>query len=157
MDVTFRVVRDLFLPRIEEFLVDSPAAYEKCLEFAAKLVPQLASRGQQWDKDQPIFEATGIEREIEKALRRARLAQVGRLYRHRPHRALVAIDVNSGKYVASATSRRRYSDHLEAATRWCARSGCGTWAGIIIIDFITWSGAEPRDQVFKALHAPARR
>ena len=70
MDVTFRVVRDLFSPEIEEFLVDSPSAFEKCLEFATQLVPQLASRVKQWDKDQPIFEATGIEREIEKALRR---------------------------------------------------------------------------------------
>ncbi len=70
MDVTFRVVRDLFSPEIEEFLVDSPAAYEKALEFVTQLVPQLADRVKQWDKDQPIFEATGIVGEIEKALRR---------------------------------------------------------------------------------------
>ncbi|MBI1725919.1 MAG: ribonuclease E/G, partial [Candidatus Rokubacteria bacterium] len=38
MDLTFRVVRDLFSPDIEEFLVDTPAAYEKCLNFAESLV-----------------------------------------------------------------------------------------------------------------------
>ena len=70
MDVTFRVVRDLFSPEVEEFLVDSEAAYQKCLDFATSLVPQLAARVKRWEKDAPIFEATGIERDIDKALRR---------------------------------------------------------------------------------------
>ncbi|HWM76063.1 MAG TPA: ribonuclease E/G, partial [Methylomirabilota bacterium] len=70
MDLTFRVVRDLFSPDIEEFLVDTPAAYEKCLHFAESLVPQLASRVKLYEAAQPVFEATGIEKEIDKALRR---------------------------------------------------------------------------------------
>src|SRR5262249_54203776 len=69
MDLTFRVVRDLFSPEVEEFLVDNQGTYEKCVQFASSLVPQLASRVKLWDKPAPIFEATGIERDIEKALR----------------------------------------------------------------------------------------
>ncbi len=70
MDLTFRVVRDLFSPEVQEFLVDNHGTYEKCVQFASSLVPQLAARVKLWDKDMPIFEATGIEKEIEKALRR---------------------------------------------------------------------------------------
>jgi len=57
MDLTFRVVRDLFSPDIEEFLVDTPAAYEKCLHFAESLVPQLASRVKLYEAPQPAMKA----------------------------------------------------------------------------------------------------
>ena len=67
MDLTFRVVRDLFSPEVEEFLVDDKAAYEKCVEFASTLVPSLAGRVRLWDKEGQIFEATGLEKEIDKA------------------------------------------------------------------------------------------
>src|SRR5207244_1766069 len=49
MDLTFRVVRDLFSPEVEEFLVDTRQAFDKCVEFASSLVPQLASRVKLWD------------------------------------------------------------------------------------------------------------
>jgi ribonuclease G len=152
MDVTFRVVRDLFSPEIEEFLVDSPAAYEKCLEFATQLVPQLASRVKQWDKDAPIFEATGIEREIEKASRRRVWLKSGGYIVIDHTEALVAIDVNTGKYVG----KRDFDEtvlkiNLEAATEVVRQIRLRDLGGIIIIDLIDMERAEHRDQVFKAL------
>src|SRR5207244_12224699 len=62
MDLTFRVVRDLFSADVEEFLVDTPAAYEKCLHFAGSLVPQLASRVNLWEAPAPVVAATGNRR-----------------------------------------------------------------------------------------------
>src|SRR5262245_52004250 len=99
MDLTFRVVRDLFSPEVDEFVVDDSDAYDKCLRFASSLVPQLASRVKFWDKDAPIFESTGIEREIEKALRRRVWLKSGGYIVIDHTEALVAIDVNTGKYV----------------------------------------------------------
>jgi ribonuclease G len=152
MDVTFRVVRDLFSPEIEEFLVDSPAAYEKCLEFATQLVPQLASRVKPWDKDQPIFEATGIEREIEKALRRRVWLKSGGYIVIDHTEALVAIDVNTGKYVGKRDFEETVLKiNLEAATEVVRQIRLRDLGGIIIIDFIDMERAEHRDQVFKAL------
>jgi ribonuclease G len=152
MDVTFRVVRDLFSPEIEEFLVDSPSAYEKCLEFATQLVPQLASRVKQWDKDQPIFEATGIEREIEKALRRRVWLKSGGYIVIDHTEALVAIDVNTGKYVGKRDFEETVLKiNLEAATEVVRQIRLRDLGGIIIIDFIDMERAEHRDQVFKAL------
>ncbi len=152
MDVTFRVVRDLFSPEIEEFLVDSPSAFEKCLEFATQLVPQLASRVKQWDKDQPIFEATGIEREIEKALRRRVWLKSGGYIVIDHTEALVAIDVNTGKYVGKRDFEETVLKiNLEAATEVVRQIRLRDLGGIIIIDFIDMERAEHRDQVFKAL------
>jgi ribonuclease G len=152
MDVTFRVVRDLFSPEIEEFLVDSPSAYEKCLEFATQLVPQLASRVKQWDKDQPIFDATGIEREIEKALRRRVWLKSGGYIVIDHTEALVAIDVNTGKYVGKRDFEETVLKiNLEAATEVVRQIRLRDLGGIIIIDFIDMERAEHRDQVFKAL------
>jgi len=152
MDVTFRVVRDLFSPEIEEFLVDSPSAYEKCLEFATQLVPQLASRVKQWDKDAPIFEATGIEREIEKALRRRVWLKSGGYIVIDHTEALVAIDVNTGKYVGKRDFEETVLKiNLEAATEVVRQIRLRDLGGIIIIDFIDMERAEHRDQVFKAL------
>jgi ribonuclease G len=152
MDVTFRVVRDLFSPEIEEFLVDSPSAYETCLEFATQLVPQLAARVKQWDKDAPIFEATGIEREIEKALRRRVWLKSGGYIVIDHTEALVAIDVNTGKYVGKRDFEETVLKiNLEAATEVVRQIRLRDLGGIIIIDFIDMERAEHRDQVFKAL------
>jgi ribonuclease G len=152
MDVTFRVVRDLFSPEVDEFLVDSPAAYEKCLEFATQLVPQLASRVKQWDKDTPIFETIGIEREIDKALRRRVWLKSGGYIVIDHTEALVAIDVNTGKYVGKRDFEETVLKiNLEAATEVVRQIRLRDLGGIIIIDFIDMERAEHRDQVFKAL------
>src|SRR5439155_26384724 len=66
MDLTFRVVRDLLSPEVEEFIVDSREMYEKCRADAEALVPALAERVKSYEGLTPIFEAYGVEREIEK-------------------------------------------------------------------------------------------
>ncbi|HTI53098.1 MAG TPA: Rne/Rng family ribonuclease [Verrucomicrobiae bacterium] len=152
MDVTFRVVRDLFSPEVEEFLVDSEAAYEKCLHFATSLVPQLASRVKRWDKEGPIFEATGIERDIDKALRRRVWLKSGGYIVIDHTEALVAIDVNTGKYVGKRDFEETVLKiNLEAVTEVVRQIRLRDLGGIIIIDFIDMERAEHRDQVFKAL------
>ncbi|HEY7203684.1 MAG TPA: Rne/Rng family ribonuclease [Methylomirabilota bacterium] len=152
MDVTFRVVRDLFSPEVDEFLVDSEAAYEKCLQFATSLVPQLAPRVKRWEKDAPIFEATGIEREIDKALRRRVWLKSGGYIVIDHTEALVAIDVNTGKYVGKRDLEETILKiNLEAATEVVRQIRLRDLGGIIIIDFIDMERPEHRDQVFKAL------
>jgi ribonuclease G len=152
MDLTFRVVRDLFSPDIEEFLVDTPAAYEKCLHFAESLVPQLASRVKLYEAAQPVFEATGIEKEIDKALRRRVWLKSGGSIVIDHTEALVAIDVNTGKYVGKRDFEETVLKiNLEAAVEVIRQIRLRDLGGIIIIDFIDMERAEHRDQVFQAL------
>jgi ribonuclease G len=152
MDLTFRVVRDLFSPDVDEFLVDTPAAYEKCLHFAESLVPQLASRVKLYDAAPPIFETTGIEKEIDKALRRRVWLKSGGYIVIDHTEALVAIDVNTGKYVGKRDFEETVLKiNLEAATEVIRQIRLRDLGGIIIIDFIDMESAEHRDQVFNAL------
>jgi len=145
-------VRDLFSPEVEEFLVDDGPAYEKCLQFASSLVPQLAPRVKRWDKDSPIFEATGIEKEIEKALRRRVWLKSGGYIVIDHTEALVAIDVNTGKYVGKRDFEETVLKiNLEAVTEVVRQIRLRDLGGIIIIDFIDMEHADHREQVFKAL------
>ena len=152
VDLTFRVVRDLFSPEVDEFLVDSPAAYDKCVQFASSLVPQLASRVKLYDRDTPIFEATGIEKEIEKALRRRVWLKSGGYIVIDHTEALVAIDVNTGKYVGKRDFEETVLKiNLEAVTEIVRQIRLRDLGGIIIIDFIDMERPDHRDQVFRAL------
>jgi ribonuclease G len=152
MDLTFRVVRDLFSPEVDEFLVDTQEAYEKCLEFATSLVPQLAPRVKRWEDRRPIFEATGIEKEIEKALRRRVWLKSGGYIVIDHTEALVAIDVNTGKYVGKRDFEETVLKiNLEAVTEVVRQIRLRDLGGIIIIDFIDMERAEHREQVSRAL------
>ncbi|HET7874495.1 MAG TPA: Rne/Rng family ribonuclease [Methylomirabilota bacterium] len=151
-DLTFRVVRDLFSPDVEEFVVDDREAYEKCLGFASSLVPQLAERVRLWDKDAPIFESTGIEKEIDRALRRRVWLKSGGYIVIDHTEALVAIDVNTGKYVGKRDFEETVLKiNLEAVSEVVRQIRLRDLGGIIIIDFIDMERPEHRDQVFRAL------
>ena len=152
VDLTFRVVRDLFSPEVEEFLVDDRAAYEKCLGFATTLVPQLADRVTWYDSRTPIFDATGIEKEIEKALRRRVWLKSGGYIVIDHTEALIAIDVNTGKYVGKRDFEQTVLKiNLEAVTEAVRQIRLRDLGGIIIIDFIDMERPEHREQVSAAL------
>jgi ribonuclease G len=152
MDLTFRVVRDLFSAEVEEFLVDNPETYEKCVAFASSLVPRLAARVRLYEEDAPIFEATGIEKEIEKALRRRVWLKSGGYIVIDHTEALVAIDVNTGKYVGKRDFEETILKiNLEAVAEIVRQIRLRDLGGIIIIDFIDMERPEHRDQVFRAL------
>jgi ribonuclease G len=152
MDLTFRVVRDLFSADVEEFLVDSRPGYEKCLEFAASLVPQLAPRVRRYEGAVPIFDATGIDKDIDKALRRRVWLKSGGYIVIDHTEALVAIDVNTGKYVGKRDFEETVLKiNLEAAAEAMRQIRLRDLGGIIIIDFIDMERPEHREAVSRAL------
>jgi ribonuclease G len=152
MDLIFRVVRDLFSPDVEEFVVDTPEGYRKCVEFATALVPALASRVALYGESAPVFEAMGIEKEIEKALRRRVWLKSGGYIVIDQTEALVSIDVNTGKYVGKRDFEQTILKiNLEAVGEVVRQIRLRDLGGIIIIDFIDMEREEHRQQVFKAL------
>ncbi len=152
MDLTFRVVRDLFSPEVEEFLVDTEEGYAKVLQYANTLVPQLASRVKRYEGKAPIFETTGIEKEIDKALRRRVWLKSGGYIVIDHTEALVAIDVNTGKYVGKRDFEETVLKiNLEAAAEAVRQIRLRDLGGIIILDFIDMERAEHREQVSRAL------
>jgi ribonuclease G len=151
-DLTFRVVRDLFSPEIEEFVVDSRVVYDKCLGHVRALAPGLEERVRLYDEPSPMFEAFGIEKDIEKALRRRVWLKSGGYIVIDHTEALVSIDVNTGKYVGKRDFEQTVLKiNLESVGEIVRQIQLRDLGGIIIIDFIDMESAEHREQVYRAL------
>ena len=151
-DLTFRVVRDLFSPEVDEFVVDSAELYDKCLGYVRTLVPGLAERVRHYTDRTPVFDAFGIEKDIEKALRRRVWLKSGGYIVIDHTEALVSIDVNSGKYVGKRDFEQTVLKiNMEAVTEVVRQIRLRDLGGIIIIDFIDMEVPEHREQVYKAL------
>jgi len=151
-DLTFRVVRDLFSPEVDEFAVDSREVYDKCAGYVEALVPALRERVRLWEEPTPIFEALGIEKDIEKALRRRVWLKSGGYIVIDHTEALVSIDVNTGKYVGKRDFEQTVLKiNLEAVGEVVRQIRLRDLGGIIIIDFIDMESAEHREQVYRAL------
>ncbi len=152
MDLTFRVIRDLFSANVEEFVVDEDEAYRKCQEFAGALVPALADRVTLYAGREPLFEARGVEGDLEKALRRKVWLKSGGHIVIDQTEALVAIDVNTGKYVGKRDfDQTILKINLEAVKEIVRQIRLRDLGGIIILDFIDMEREDHRQQVWKAL------
>jgi ribonuclease G len=151
-DLTFRVVRDLFSPEVDEFVVDSAEVHAKCLEYVRALVPGLEDRVKLYTERAPIFDHYGVEKDIEKALRRRVWLKSGGYIVIDHTEALVSIDVNTGKYVGKRDFEQTVLKiNMEAVTEVVRQIRLRDLGGIIIIDFIDMEVPEHREQVYKAL------
>jgi ribonuclease G len=126
--------------------------FERCLGYARTLVPALVERVRLYEGATPLFESFGIERDIEKALRRRVWLRSGGYIVIDHTEALVSIDVNTGKYVG----RRDFEQtvlkiNLESVAEVVRQIRLRDLGGIIIIDFIDMEREEHREQVYKAL------
>ena len=151
-DLVFRVVRDLFAADIEEILIDGEEEYRRAVEYAEALVPALVHRIHLHAERESVFEARGIEKEIEKAVRRRVWLKSGGYLVIDHTEALVSIDVNTGKYVGKRDLEETILKiNLEAVGEIVRQIRLRDLGGIIIIDFIDMDREEHRSQVFRAL------
>jgi ribonuclease G len=151
-DLTFRVVRDLLSPEVDEFIVDDPGVHARVLEYVRALVPALEDRVKLYTERTPIFDHFAIEKDIEKALRRRVWLKSGGYIVIDHTEALVSIDVNTGKYVGKRDFEQTVLKiNLEAVTEVVRQIRLRDLGGIIIIDFIDMEVPEHREQVEKAL------
>jgi ribonuclease G len=152
MDLAFRVLRDLMSADVEEFVVDDPNVHDKSVSDVQALVPALVDRVKRYEGRTPIFETYGIEREIEKALRRRVWLKSGGYIVIDHTEALVSIDVNTGKYVGKRDFEQTVLKiNLEAATEIVRQIRLRDLGGIIIMDFIDMERPEHRVEVEQAL------
>ncbi len=152
LDLIFRIFRDLFTKEVVRLVVDSPTEYERCLEYAESLHPELKSHLFLYTEDEPIFKSFGIEREVEKALRHKAWLKSGGYIVLEETEALVSIDVNTGKYVGKHDFEETVlKTNLEAAREIARQVRLRDLGGIIIIDFIDMARQESRDRVLQEL------
>jgi len=152
LDLGLRTVRDLFTNKVDKLIIDSEEDYQKVLDFTEVTMPHLVDRIRLFVKDIPIFDHYGIEAELEKALqRKVWLKSGGYLVIDRAE-ALVAIDVNTGKFVGKKNLEDTIvKTNLEAAKEVARQVRLRDLGGIIIVDFIDMESQENKRKVVSTL------
>lgn len=154
LDLSLRVVRDYLSEDFSVVWVDGEDTYERVVEFVDQVQPSLLQRVKLFQQDSALFESFAVDTEIEAALKTKVWLKSGGYIVIHPTEALVAIDVNTGRYVG----RRNLEDtvlttNLEAVSEIVRQIRLRNLGGILVIDLIDMMDAEHRQQVSEALAA----
>jgi len=158
MSLVLRLIRDAFTRDINRLVLDSPSAYENALELVGMLSPHLKNRVYLYDEALPIFHAYNIEPEIERTLRRKVWLPSGGYLIVDQAEALIAIDVNTGRFVGSVElAETVLTTNLQAADEVARQLRLRDLGGIIVVDFIDMDNPKHRAQVMKVFEEALRR
>ncbi|HDQ00263.1 MAG TPA: Rne/Rng family ribonuclease [bacterium] len=137
MSMMSSVIRDLFTSDVERLVVDSRKLYRKIASYLNGVSQGMGGLVEFYDRREPIFDYYGIETDIEKSLSRKVLLKSGGSIIFDQTEALVAIDVNSGKYIGHKDHEQNsLKINLEASREIARQLRLRDLGGIIVIDFI---------------------
>lgn len=158
LDLSLRIARDLLSTDFAAIRIDDEATAARLREFLSAVAPSLVHVVDVYSGDAPLFEAFGIQAEIENALKsRVELPSGGSLVIQQTE-ALVAIDVNTGKFVGKdALEDTVFAANLEAVPEIARQIRLRDLGGLLVIDFIDMSESDHRREVFERLEAELDR
>ena len=148
-DLVLKAMRDQFTPDIADVVVDSEDVFLRIRDFADKLMPVMAGRIKRHSVTTPLFHSFGIEKDVEELYEPQVDLSNGASIVIDQAEALVAIDVNSGKYKAGGhgSDETAYRTNLESITEIVRQLRLRDLGGLIIIDFIDMSMEKHRRNV----------
>jgi len=153
-----RVVRDLFTDDVDRFVVDSSEEHSRVADLLGSFAPQLRDRLVLHRDGEPVFERYGVEREIDRALRRRVWLKSGGYIVFDRTEALTVIDVNTGKYVGKTDlASTILKNNLEAVAEIVRQITLRDIGGIILVDFIDMEKEDHRRRVLDALEEAVKR
>lgn len=156
-DLVIRTLRDTFNSKITRIICDSEPALRKVRDFLAIATPRLKSRAVFYDDKVPLFHKYKLESEIDKIQSRSVPLKGGGSIVIEQTEALVAIDVNSGKYRKGNTAEETaYRTNLEAAKEIARQLRLRDLGGLIICDFIDMRFEKHRREVEKTFRAEVK-
>jgi ribonuclease E len=153
LNLVERILRDQVSDNFSTIWVDSEQEYERIVRFLNRFEPTLVRRVKLYTKETPLFEQFGIQEEISKALKSKVWLKSGGSIVINQTEALVAIDINTGKYVGK-TARLEdtiVKTNLDAIPEIVRQIRLRDLGGIIIIDFIDMDERKNRNRVMAAL------
>jgi ribonuclease G len=159
LNLVERILRDYLSDDYSAIWIDNEEEYGKVLEFVGRFQPKLVNRVKLYTKTTPIFEEFGIQQELDKALRPKVWLKSGGYIVINHTEALVAIDVNTGKYVGRGSTRLEdtiVKTNLEAVKEIVRQIRLRDLGGIIVLDFIDMEERRNRDKVMAALESALR-
>ena len=154
LDLVQRILRDQLSEDFAAIRVDSEEEYLRIVEFVNRVQPKMVKRVKLHTRDEPILETYGVQAEIDKAIKpRVWLRSGGYLVINQTE-ALVAIDVNTGKFVGRGGSRLEDTitrTNLEAVDEIVRQIRLRDLGGIIVLDLIDMEDRRNRNRVMQAL------
>ncbi len=151
-DLVLRVVRDMFTNDVAKLEIDFRNDFKRISRFLRTLAPHLRGRLRLYNERLPLFEKFDIEKQIDKIYSRIVQLKSGGYLIFDQTESLVAIDVNSGKFVGKRNLEETvFKTNMEAAEEIPRQLKLRDLGGIIIIDFIDMEYPGHRKSVFKTL------
>jgi|Deesub1362B_J571_1020462.scaffolds.fasta_scaffold02102_2 ribonuclease G len=148
MGMVSSIIRDLFTPDVDRVVVDSRRLYREIVSYLKDVSPNLVPRVELYRHPVPLFDAYDVEKEFDRCLSRRVWLKSGGYLLFDQTEALVAIDVNSGKYVSKGEQEEAtYRLNLEAAQEIARQLRLRDLGGIIVIDFVDMPSQEKRDRL----------
>jgi ribonuclease G len=156
-----KLLRDLLTDDYTAIRIDNAQEHQRVLEFIERIMPSLASKVRLYDKQFPIFEEYGVQAELDKALRSKVWLKSGGSIVINQTEALVAVDVNTGRYVGKKTAGRLedtiLKTNLEAVKEIVRQIRLRDLGGIIVLDFIDMEEKKNRQKVFQVVEQELRK
>jgi ribonuclease G len=154
LDIIQRLLRDHLSDEYTAIRVDSEEEYLRIIEFINRIQPRMVKRVKLYTRDEPILEAYNVQEEIDKALKpRVWLKSGGYLVINQTE-ALVAIDVNTGKFVGKGNARLEDTitkTNMEAVEEIARQIRLRDLGGILVLDLIDMEDRRNRHKVMSIL------
>ena len=155
-----KFLRDHLTSDFSAIRIDDEREYRRAIQLVERIMPNMVSRVHHYDKEFPIFEEYGVQAEIDKGLRSKVWLKSGGYIVVNHTEALVAIDVNTGRYVGKRTGRLEdtiVKTNLEAAKEIVRQIRLRDLGGIIVLDFIDMEERKNRQKVFQVVDQELRK
>src|SRR5688572_6463302 len=155
-----KLLRDLLTEDYTAIRLDDEQEHRRVLTLVERIMPSLVPRVKLYTKDYPILEEYGVQAEIDKALRSKVWLKSGGYLVINQTEALVAIDVNTGRYVGKRTGRLEdtiVKTNLEAVKEIVRQIRLRDLGGIIVLDLIDMEEKKNRQKVFQEVDKELRR
>jgi ribonuclease G len=155
-----KLLRDLLNEQYSAIRIDNEQEYRRVVALIERFMPNMLPRIKHYTRDFPIFEEYGVQVEIDKALRSKVWLKSGGYLVINQTEALVAIDVNTGRYVGKKTGRLEdtiLKTNLEAVREIVRQVRLRDLGGIIVLDLIDMEEKKNRQKVFQAVEQELRK
>ncbi len=136
-DLVIRTIRDVYTSDIKRIVIDDADVAKRASEFLSIFSPRTRDAVVYYEDSEPIFHRYGIEEELQRLhSRHVPLKSGGSLVIDQTE-ALVAIDVNSGKFrTEDDAESTAYKIDLEAADEIARQLRLRDLGGVVVCDFI---------------------
>jgi ribonuclease G len=156
-----KLLRDLLTDEFQAIRIDSVQIHQQTLDLVQRILPNLAPKVKLYSKPFPILEEYGVQGEIDRALKSKVWLKSGGSIVINQTEALVAIDVNTGRYVGKKSSGRLedtiVKTNLEAVKEIVRQVRLRDLGGIIVLDFIDMEEKKNRVKVLQAVEQELKK